>query len=518
MDATPNSGAPSAKRSRRADRSVLLAAKGGGVTFAGAIFAYGSWLVIGLLLARFLGADQYGLYTLASSPITIATGLAGLGLSPALVRYVAVYNGRRDDAGLWGTLQIGLGLTSIASMVVGIGLFALAAPIAERLFDEPRLIPLLRLGSLMLPFATVSTQLSAATQGFKAMQYRVIAKDISQSVVRVVLIIALVIVGALNAMSATAAQLVSEVIVFAMLLYFLHRLFALRRPLGAGRRNFREMVGFSLPIYITRLINTFRGNIQTLMLGAFEAVTTVGVFAVASKVNMVGRMFGNSIVTASAPIVSDLYDRGKRESLARFYQTMTKWTFTANLPLFLIVQLFPGVILSIFGEEYVGGAMALTILAWGNLVDAGTGICGVVIDMTGKTKLKVVNATVTVGLLIGLNLLLIPVWGLVGAAVASSVARAAVNLLRLGQVYAIHRLLPYNVSFLKPVVAGLAALAAGWIMRRWILTEETLFFAAINVVVLVAVYAAAIVLLGLDEEDRAVLSRIGGRLKAKFRR
>ncbi|MEJ2733062.1 MAG: oligosaccharide flippase family protein, partial [Anaerolineae bacterium] len=223
MDATPNSGAPSAKRSRRADRSVLLAAKGGGVTFAGAIFAYGSWLVIGLLLARFLGADQYGLYTLASSPITIATGLAGLGLSPALVRYVAVYNGRRDDAGLWGTLQIGLGLTSIASVIVGIGLFALAAPIAERLFDEPRLIPLLRLGSLMLPFATVSTQLSAATQGFKAMQYRVIAKDISQSVVRVVLIIALVIVGALNAMSATAAQLVSEVIVFAMLLYFLHR-------------------------------------------------------------------------------------------------------------------------------------------------------------------------------------------------------------------------------------------------------------------------------------------------------
>jgi O-antigen/teichoic acid export membrane protein len=518
MDATSKSGAPSADRPRRADRSVLLAAKGGGVTFAGAIFSYGSWLVIGLLLARFLGADQYGLYTLASSPVTIAVGLAGLGLSPALVRYVAVYRGRRDDAGIWGTLQVGLGLTSIASIVVGIGLFALAAPIAERLFDEPRLIPLLRLGSLMLPFATLSTQLSAATQGFKRMQYTVIAKDISQSLVRVVLIAGLVLFAGLNAMNATAVQLVSEVIAFGILLYFLHRLFALRRPLRAGRRNLREMVGFSLPIYITRLINTFRGNIQTLLLGAFEAVTTVGVFAVASKVNMVGRMFHDSIVTASAPIVSDLYDQGKSESLARFYQTMTKWTFTANLPLFLIVQLFPGVILSIFGEEYVGGALALTILAWGNLVDAGTGICGVVIDMTGKTSLKVVNAIVTLGLLVGLNLLLIPPWGLVGAAVASAAARAGVNLLRLGQVYVLYRLLPYNVSFLKPVMAGLVALAAGWLMRRWIFTQETLIFAAINVAVLVAVYAAAIVLLGLDQEDRAVLGRIGGRLKAKFRR
>lgn len=162
--------------------------------------------------------------------------------------------------------------------------------------------------------------------------------------------------------------------------------------------------------------------------------------------------------------------------------------------------------------------MALTILAWGNLVDAGTGICGVVIDMTGKTGLKVVNALATFGLLVGLNLLFIPSWGLVGAAVASAAARAAVNLFRLGQVFVLYRLLPYNWSFLKPVMAGLAALATGWIMRTWVLTQENLLSAAINVAVLVAVYAGAIVLLGLDEEDRAVLSRIGGRLKAKFRR
>jgi O-antigen/teichoic acid export membrane protein len=197
---------------------------------------------------------------------------------------------------------------------------------------------------------------------------------------------------------------------------------------------------------------------------------------------------------------------------------MSKWTFTVNLPLFLILQLFPGVILSIFGREYAGGATALLLLAWGNLVDATTGICGVVLDMTGKTGLKLVNTIVASGLLLGLNLLLTPRYGLVGAALASATANAGVNLLRVAEVYVLYRLLPYNASFLKPVAAGIVALGAGWVTSQSFLTEETLVFTLIHTVVLVGVYAAAILLLGLDREDRTVLRHISGSLQARFRR
>lgn len=518
MDATSSSDAPSAGRPRTADRNILLAAKGGGVTFAGTVFAYGSWLAIGIVLARFLGADQYGLYTLATSPITIAAGLAGLGLAPAVVRYVSVYASRRDTAGLWGTLQVGLGLSALTGLVAGLGLFALATPIAEGIFNEPRLVPLLRLGSLVIPFVALSSKLAAATQGFKRMQYTVIAQNLAQPMFRLVLLVALALSVGLNAANALAVYVLAVVIGFAILLYFLNRLFTLRRPLQEGRRNPRQMLSFSLPIYVSRLIKTFRGNIQTLLLGAFHEVTTVGVYAVASKVNLVGTMFQTSIVTASAPIVSELYDQGKHAQLARFYQAMTKWTFTVNLPFFLILQLFPEAILSIFGKEYVGGATALIILAWGNLIDSATGICGVVIDMTGRTGLKLVNTIVVSGLLLGLNLLLTPRWGLLGAATAAATANATVNLLRLAEVFILYRLVPFNVGSLKPIVAGLVALAAGWSVSRWLLTKETLIFTAINVAILLAAYAAAIVLLGLDQEDRAVLSRLGGRLRARFQR
>jgi O-antigen/teichoic acid export membrane protein len=250
------------------------------------------------------------------------------------------------------------------------------------------------------------------------------------------------------------------------------------------------------------------------VLGALSTAANVGIFTAAIQINTVGLMFHNSIIAISAPIVSELYERGEREQMGRFYQTMTKWTFTLNLPLFLIVLLFPVPILSIFGQSFVNGVAALNILVWANLVRTGAGICGTVLDMTGNTSLKLVNSIVTFALTIGLNLLLIPVWGLIGAAVASLIAVVIINLLRLLEVFILFRLLPYNWSFIKPLAAGLVALVASWGVRLLSPPKVNLVYTAMNVVILLVVYAGMIILLGFSQEDRIVLTRVSRRMSA----
>ncbi|HID64802.1 MAG TPA: flippase, partial [Anaerolineae bacterium] len=483
IDTSSRSNASGTFQLRAFDQNILLAAKGGGITFTGTLFAYSSRLAIGILLARFLGVEQFGLYKLAVTAATIAAGLALLGLEPALVRYVSLFASRRDTAGLWGALQVGLGLTIILGLLIAIGLYTLASPIAGRLFHEPRLASLLRLVSLMVPFLALGNIVAAATRGFNKMQYTVIAQKISQPTIRLILIVTLAIIG-LNVARVLAAYILATVVVCVMLLYFLNRLFFLRRPLGMARRDIREMLSFSLPVYLSRLIRTFGGNVQTVLLGALNTVTTVGVFTAASQINVLGEMFHQSIVTASMPIVSELYSRGEREQMARFYQTMTKWTFTLNLPLFLIVLLFPGPILSIFGKGFVGGAVALTILAWGTLVNAGTGICGVVLVMTGNTSLRLLNSFVLFVLTLGLNILLIPRWGIVGAAIAALAAAVVFNLCRLLEVFILFRLHPYNMSFIKPVAAGVVALAVALIIHQLFPTEANLIYTAMSMTIL----------------------------------
>lgn len=514
IDASDSASIPETLQSRAPNKNVLLAAKGGGITFAGKLFTYICRFVITLLLARLLGAEQYGLYNLALTAITVTAALAAFGLDSALVRYIAMFARRRDDAGLWGVLQIGLSVTTILSVLLSAGLFILAEPIAQGIFHEPRLAPLLRVAGLIVPFLTLSNTIAAATQGFKRMQYATIARDILQPLLRLTLVVGLTLVG----MSAAGAVAVFGIAVGAaslLLLYFLNKLFLLRRPLREGRRDTHEVLRFSIPVFLSDLMTTFRENIQTLILGALNTATSVGIFAVVNQINMVGSMFQSAIATASRPIISELYDQGEWQQMGRMYQTTTKWTFTVNLPLFLTAVLFSEPILSIFGKSFVAGSTALALLAWAIMADISTGMCGIILDMTGHTTLKLVNAITRLVLSLVLSFLLIPPWGVVGAAAATLIVVAFVNLLRLLQVFFLFRYLPYNKSFAKPLAAGVATLSVVLLVSRWFPDQGGIASTASQVVILFVVYTATILLLGLSAEDRAVLGHLRKRMSPR---
>jgi O-antigen/teichoic acid export membrane protein len=499
------------------ERNILAAAKGSSIILASRIFGYGCRFLIGILLGRFLGAEQLGLYNLVLTAATIASGIALLGLRSAMVRFVSRALSQQDDAGVWGTLQIGLGITTVLGLILGGGLYLLAVPIAEHLFHEPSLAPLLRYAIVIVPSMALIDIVSAATRGFKRMEYTAIARDMVQPLIKVVLFGILAIVGLTAARALTVFSL-TVVVVAILLLYFLSKLFPLNRPLGKAQYHVKEILLFSLPLYLSDLIQTFRRSIETVLLGTMSTIASVGVFTVASQVNIVGQMFHQSIVTVSMPIVSELHTQGEQTQMAGYYQTMTKWTFMVNLPVFLILFLFPAQILGIFGESFVGGATALSILAWGNLVNTGTGICGVVLDMSGKTALKLVNSIVTVVLTLLLSALMIPRWGVIGAAISRLTSVSLVNLLRLVEVYVLFRLLPYNRGFWKPIAAGVIMLAAGWGMRQVIHLESHLLGLIVNVIVLGALYVGTIFLLGLAPEEKQVLRRLVERMRSAISR
>jgi O-antigen/teichoic acid export membrane protein len=500
------------------ERQMLFAAKGGGITFIGRIFAYGSRFVIALVVARLLAAGQYGLYTLGLTAVELATSVASLGMGIALVRFVPQHVSQRDEARLWGTLQVGLGFTTAFSVVTGILLFVLADPIALALFDEPRLAPLLRLISFTVPFFNLSDMAAAATRGFKNMHYTVIAQNFFQPICRLVLVVCLTLVLGLNAFYALAAAGATEILVSLLLLIFLNRQFTLRRPWNTGQRDVKTLLAFSLPVYASSQIRYFGSNIKTVMLGVLTSVRDVGVFSLAGRLSLLGDMFQSSVVTASQPIIAELYSSGNRHEMSRFYKTMTRWSLTVNMPLFLILVVYAAPILSIFGGSFAEpeGIASLTILAWMGLVDAGTGICGAVLDMTDNTRVKLINTVVALGLSIVLSLILIPPLGLLGAALAALSGEVIVNLLRVSEVYILLRLLPYDLSILKPVLAGGLAAAAAVLTRRVFPTGQTIWSLLINIGVLALVYCVIILIMGLSPEDRLVFSRLKRRLGRMF--
>lgn len=517
MDRSSRLDVSGAFQPHESDRSIFLAAKGGGIVFAGALFFFGCQLLTGILLARLLGAMQYGMYKVGVTVGVIAAGFALLGMEDALVRYVSLFASRRDPARLWGTLQVGVGLATLASLLIGAGLYALATPLALHLFHEPRLVPLLRLASLIVPFLTLSRVLASATRGFNKMQYATGAQQIAEPLIRLMLIVQLALLG-LAAGKAMTAYIAGLIVACALLLYFLDRLFPLRRPLQTAQRDISGLLHFSLPAYFSTLLDTLGPSLQIVLVGGLNTVATAGIFAAAAQASAACSMFNRSIGTASSPIISELHGQGDRERMARFYQTTAKWMFNVNLPFFLIVLLLSEPILTIFGKEFVEGSTAMSILALAQLVIAAAGVSDGVLTMTGNTLTRLANSAVLTVLSIGLCFLLIPHWGAVGAAVAAFVTASVVNLLRVSEVFVLFRMLPYNVSFLKPLAAGLVALAIGWLTRQLLHTETDLVLAAMNAFAILAAYVSMILLLGLSPEDRAVFAHLRRRVDTAFSR
>jgi O-antigen/teichoic acid export membrane protein len=207
--------------------------------------------------------------------------------------------------------------------------------------------------------------------------------------------------------------------------------------------------------------------------------------------------------------LDDLKDRGRLNSL---YQTTTKWSVMISLPFILIVMLFPAQILSIFGKSFVDGAAVLMILAFVNLINVGTGMCGALIDMTGRTKLKLANSSVKVGLSIFLNFLLIPRYGILGAAISALIYEFISNVLPLLPIWFLYRILPYDRGLLKPIAAGLLMLTAWLITNRFFPPGSNLLLVFLNMLLLLAVYAVSILVMGLSPEEQAVLARFRRRL------
>jgi O-antigen/teichoic acid export membrane protein len=504
-------------QNKESDHTIFLAAKGGSIVFVGSVFGYGSQLVIGILLTRFLGAEQFGQYKVAITAGEIAAGIALLGLDYAMVRFIALFTSRRDTPGLWGTIQLGTTLVTLSSFLIGIGLFIIAKPLALNIFHESQLTPLLRIASFIIPFSALTSILGAATMGFNKMQYNAIARQIVQPLSRLILLVLLAYLG-LTAGKALLTYIVGLIVSCFLLLYFLNHIFPLRRPIKSGRRDIKQLMIFSTPVYFSNLIRTFGPSLQTVLLGSLNTMATVGIFAVANQVSTASTLFNQSIGTAADPIISELHGLGDRDRMAHFYQTTAKWMFMVNLPMFLIVLLLAEPILTIFGSEFVVGSTALTTLALSNLVIAAAGISDGVLAMTGNTPVKLVNSIVQVILSIGLCFLLIPRWGAFGAALAVLISSTIIHILLVIEVYILFQMLPYTLSFLKPITAGLITLPIGWFISNLLHTDAHFLLAVLNALIISVVYLIAILLLGLSPEDRAVFAQFRARIAAALSR
>jgi O-antigen/teichoic acid export membrane protein len=495
---------------------IAFVAKGGATLFFGRLFTWGIRFGVAVMLARVLGANGYGAYNLALSVATIGGIVPLLGLDTAIVRYTAILAGRGDWPAVRANLRYMLRLSIALSLVMTGALIVFSGPLAGALLHDRGLESLVLIAALMVPTLVLNIQLGSALRGVRRIVDEVLADQVFQPLVRLGLLLLLLFVG-LTVSRALLAWTIASFATTVLLAYFVIRALRGHGTDDGQHMGLGELLRFSGPVFLSNVVSKSGQQLQTILLGALSTVSTVGVFAVATNLNLIGSLFHQSLVSASMPLFAAAQDRDSRPALERLYQITSRWSLTLNLPIFLVVVAYAQALLSMFGSEFRSGAMALGILAAANLVYSGTGMSGAVLDMTGHTRLKLVNAAVSVGLGIALNVTLVPSFGLVGAAVAALAVTAGGNILQFVEVQLLERASPYNRMFLKPITAGALALCASIGVKILVEGMGEFVQAAVGIPVLFITYATALIVLGVDADDRLVLRRVQGRFARRGR-
>jgi O-antigen/teichoic acid export membrane protein len=487
------------------DRQVRGMARGGGLNLLGALCGQGALFLVMLLLARELGIAEVGRYAQCYALLALLGLLSLSGFRAGLTRFVAVHLADDDPASIRGTVRLGLTISGLGAVLIGVAL-ALAAPALADVLHDPELTGGLRLVALALPASVVCEAALAATRGWRTQRPFTLVGQIYEPFTRLVLT-AVVLAAGLGVTAALWAVVVAAWTAALLALGALVRLMRTVAPAPPAYRP-RQLFGFSTVSWASSLASTGLIWIDTLLLGAF-ANDDIGVYTVATRLVTVAIFVLAPINAAFGPYIAYLYHRDQLAEVRRVYKAATGWVVRLSLPAFVALLVFPSSLLPLFGTGFAEGAAVTVVLAVGQLVNAATGPCGTLLNMSGRVSLNMLDNVGALVLNVGLNLWLIPAYGITGAAVAWSASLVAVNLARVAQVWWLVRAVPLTAGLVKGLAAGGAALVAA-LAVRWLVPEGPGRLVA-GLAAIAAVYLGAVLALGLSKEDTMVLRALARR-------
>lgn len=487
---------PESERGTTSDTGAL--ARGIGVLIPGRLTGRATAYGVQLLLARLLGPAGYGQFAIGWKILLIGGLLAALGLDNGVVRYGATYLGDGTER-LRALVRRTLRLSLLAGAIAG-GALLLAAPwLAKTVYRATELQPVFYAFAFGLIFVPALRVGAAATRVWQDMRFSVIAEDLTQPVAQFALVLIFHWLG-LQVVGAAAASVLSFLLALLLVLYCLRRLAPSRTAAVAGAIDSgetpivrtRQLLAFSLPTSLAGTLSLAAMWIDLLLVGYFRSQAETGIYMAASQISFLFAVVLMSFNAVFAPMIADLYHRGEQRRLNDLYRTSTRWGLLLGLPLFVVIAVDPaGLLRLLMGPRYLDGALPTLILAAGQLINLATGAVGFLLVMSGRQNRWLAASAAALVLNVSLNLVLIPRFGLEGAATATTISVAALFGFGLILVRRTMGLWPYDRSYLRLVLAAIAT-AAVVALPRWLGMELSIARTLLECAAAVAVFWPAV--------------------------
>lgn len=484
----------------QAVRDIL---RGSGIIYFGLVANMSIAFVAQRFAAVHLPIDGFGGITTGMAVLNLGGMLSVLGLSAGLTRYLPrVADSEKRRLALYSYAFI-----LPTSIVLGGAIVLGAEAIAAGIFDDPGVTISIRIFGAAIPFAAIFNVAVGGIRGQKRPKFWVYVKNFLHPLSRFFLVMVAVLVGLGQGGFAVAYALPFVLSAF-IATYLFNRTLPTAATQQAGDSQFTDMVGYSLPFTISRLASFVYRSIDIFLILYLLDSRAVGLYAVAYAFAKLLGMFSTAANFLGSPVASELEHDDRIDDAVSAQQSIARWLAIASIFVVVPMMLFGADLLRIiYRPAYSAGGLAVAILVVGFAAKNVLLTHEPLLQALGRSKDIAFNTATAAVVNVGLNLWLIPRYGIEGAAVATTVSFLVLGGLPVLQVYYYTRLTALSQSVVAPVLVALPLVLVASRLATYI--PASLPWIGLFTTGFVGIYGIAlVVIVGFTQTDVMVIKSI----------
>ena len=381
-----------------------------------------------VLLARWMGRFEFGIYVYVWAWVGVLGALAPLGVAYSAQRFVPEYRARHDNAGLRGFLRGGRLLCFALGTAAGAALATTVVLLRGQI--APYYVAPFLIASLALPIFAVSSAQDGIARAFDWIDLALIPGFIAHPLILIAAMATVHVLGApVTALDALIAACAAFWLVVLTQVVLLGRRLGRGVEAGARRYDARAWLTTSLPMFLVDGFFILLTCVDVLVLQAFVGPAEVAVYHAATKTLALISFVYYAVSAASAHRFSRYHVAGEPEGLATFVTDTVRWTFWPSLALAIGLIIVGRPLLALFGPGFAEGFPLMCVLVVGLMARASVGPAERLLSMQGEQRASAAIYAGAFAVNLALCLLLIPRFGLIGAAAATATAIVCESIL-----------------------------------------------------------------------------------------
>lgn len=378
--------------------------------------------ILRIVLGRELGPEGLGVYTLAFTIYLFGMQFAAFGIGSALTKYVAEF--LEDKVAIRNYVSSGMTSSIITGGLMGVVLFLLAPYIAISFFHVPELEPLIQLTAVCYPFIAIQKAVLGTLNGFRRMNLYALL-NIIQNVTVVAVSITLVLLFEMGVMGAVIGFVGPTILVSALCPVLIHDCIGLDASLW-DTAALRATTVFGFYVVLGNSISFLNTQVDSIMIGYYLNPAEVGIYAVAVLLAQTLTLIPSAVQRVTAPVTATLYGKGDIGAIRKIISSTMKKAFLVSAATALVIVIFGQFFISLFfTAEFLPAYVPLLVLLVGHTIFAPFMAIGSTLASIGKVNVPFRIHSICGVLNVVLNILLIPLFGIAGAAASTTVTHIA---------------------------------------------------------------------------------------------